>query len=117
MSETVHAVSIPAQRSPTFDPPPEEFTREVAIRELRNAGRVIETLADAGKVGKVTSGGRVVGWLVPVDPVQRRVDELVAQGRLSDPPTGSLSDIEPLPARKDVPPLSETLRQMRDESS
>ncbi|MGH3775193.1 MAG: hypothetical protein ACRDRR_05555 [Pseudonocardiaceae bacterium] len=41
---------------------PQREEREVGIRELRNAGKVVADLAGAGAVGRVTSGGRLVGW-------------------------------------------------------
>lgn len=44
---------IPAARRPQ---------REVGIRELRNAGKVVADLAGAGAIGRVTSGGRPIRW-------------------------------------------------------
>lgn len=100
-------VSVPAQR---------HVEREIAIRELRNAGRVMAELAAAGAVGRVTSGGRLVGWLVPATPDEQRVEELVAAGKLRPPARhGGLAGLHPLPPRTDVPPLGETLQRMRDE--
>jgi antitoxin (DNA-binding transcriptional repressor) of toxin-antitoxin stability system len=64
---------IPAARWPQ---------RAVGIRELRNAGRVVADLAGAGVVGRVTSGGRLVGWLIPATPAEQRADELEARGKL-----------------------------------
>lgn len=96
-------------------PRPRQAEREVGIRELRNAGKVMAELAAAGAVGRVTSDGRLVGWLVPAGEDEQRTEELIARGRLSRParpggPTGR----RPLPARSDVPPLSDTLRALRD---
>ncbi|MDQ2709571.1 MAG: type II toxin-antitoxin system prevent-host-death family antitoxin [Actinomycetota bacterium] len=90
--------------------------REIAIRELRNAGKVLAELADTGAVGKVTSGGRLVGWLVPASPEERRMEELIAEGVLirAERP-GGLAGRRPLPPRTDGRSLSETLLQMRDE--
>jgi len=62
---------IPAARRPE---------REIGIRELRNAGKVVADLAGAGAVGRVTSSGRLVGWLVPATPPEQRADELEARG-------------------------------------
>lgn len=63
---------------------------EVGIRELRNAGRVLAELVAAGAVGRVTSGGRLVGGLVPATPDELRAQELVAQGKLRPgPPAAS----------------------------
>lgn len=98
-------VVVPAQRV---------AEQEVAIRELRNAGKVIAELAAAGAVGKVTSGGRLVGWLVPATPAEQRIEELTAQGRVHPPERpGGLAGWQPLPRRTDVPLLSEALEQMR----
>lgn len=71
-------------------------------------------LVAAGAVGRVTSGGRLVGWLVPADDDEQQAEDLIARGRLSRPvrpggPAGRL----PLPARTDVPLQSETLHDLR----
>lgn len=58
---------VPAARRPEC---------EIGIRELRDAGRVAAELAGAGAVGRVTSGGRLVGWMVPAISAERRADEL-----------------------------------------
>ncbi len=89
--------------------------REVGIRELRNAGKVVADLAGAGAVGRVTSGGRLVGWLVPATPAEQRADELEARGKLRPGRSGGLADRRPLPRRADTPPLSATLEQLRHE--
>lgn len=89
--------------------------REVGIRELRNAGKVMADLVAAGAIGRVTSGGRLVGWLIPVSDDEQRAEDLVARGRLSRPVRpGNLTGRRPLPARADVPPLSHTLLELRD---
>lgn len=89
--------------------------REVGIRELRNAGKVMADLVAAGAIGRVTSGGRLVGWLIPVSDDEQRAEDLVARGRLSRPVRpGGLTGRRPLPARADVPPLSTTLLELRD---
>jgi len=96
---------VPAQRG---------AEQEIAIRELRNAGKVIAELAAAGAVGRVTSGGRLVGWLVPATSAQQRVEELTAQGRLRPAEKrGGLAGRGPRPRRAHLPPLSETLEHMR----
>lgn len=107
MTDVTEDVSVPTQR---------RVEREIAIRELRNAGKVMAELAAAGAVGRVTSGGRLVGWLVPASEADRRADQLVAEGRLrpADRP-GGLAGRRPLPRRIGVPSMSDTLEQMRDE--
>lgn len=97
---------IPAARRPQ---------REVGIRELRNAGKVVADLAGAGAVGRVTSGGQLVGWLVPATPAEQRADELEARGKLRPGRSGGLTGRRPLPRRADTPPLSATLGQLRRE--
>ncbi|WP_156935120.1 hypothetical protein [Pseudonocardia spinosispora] len=90
--------------------------REVTVRELRNAGKVIAELAAAGAVGKVTSGGRLVGWLVPATSAGQRIEELTARGLVHPPErSGGLAGRQPRPRRTDVPLLSETLEQVRGE--
>ena len=100
-------VSVPAQR---------HGERDVAIRELRNAGKVLAELAAVGAVGRVTSGGRLVGWLVPASEAERQVEELVAEGRMTRATRpGGLAGRRPRPRRTDTPLLSATLELMRDE--
>jgi hypothetical protein len=94
-------------------PEPRRPEREVGIRELRNAGRVVAELAAAGAIGRVTSGGVLVGWLVPASPADQRVEELVAQGRLRLGRPGGLAGRRARPRRQEVPPLSETLDELR----
>jgi hypothetical protein len=107
MSVVSDGVSVPEPRRPE---------REVAIRELRNAGKVVAELAAAGAVGRVTSGGRLVGWLLPASSEEELVEELTARGRLVPAARpGGLAGRRPLPRRSDVPPLGETLERMRAE--
>jgi len=89
--------------------------RDVGIRELRNVGKVVADLVEAGAVGRVTSGGRLVGWLVPATPAEQRADELEARGKLRRGRSGGLAGRRPLPRRADTPPLSTTLEQLRRE--
>jgi hypothetical protein len=85
----------------------------VRIREFRNAGSVISELATAGAIGRVTNGGRLVGWLVPATPSEQRAEELHAQGRLHRGRLGGLTGHRPLPRRTDTVPLSHTLDEQR----
>ncbi|MDN5917287.1 MAG: hypothetical protein L0I76_19670 [Pseudonocardia sp.] len=96
-------------------PEPRDPEREVGIRELRNAGKILAELSAAGQTGRVTSGGHLVGWLVPASDEERRVEELVAGGVLVPPRRrGGLAGRRPLPRRTDVPPLSEALEHLRE---
>lgn len=98
-------MTVPEQRRPE---------REIGIRELRNAGKVVAELAAAGAVGRVTSGGRLVGWLVPASPDEQQVEELAAQGRVKPGRRGGLAGRRPLRRRSNVPPLSEALQDLRN---
>ncbi len=96
-------------------PHPRRAEHEVGIRELRNAGKVMADLVAAGAIGRVTSGGRLVGWLIPVSDDEQRAEDLIARGRLSRPTrAGRLTGHRPSAARSDLPPLSETLLELRD---
>lgn len=97
-------MSVPQQR---------RAEREIGIRELRNAGKVVAELVEAGEIGRVTSGGRLVGWLVPATPEEQRAEELIAQGKLRPGRKGGLIGRRPRPRRAGVPPLSATLDQLR----
>jgi antitoxin (DNA-binding transcriptional repressor) of toxin-antitoxin stability system len=94
-------------------PIPRRPEREIAIRELRNAGSVISELASTGVIGRVTNGGRLVGWLIPATPSEQRAEELHAQGRLRRGYPRGLAGHRPLPRRTDVAPLSRTLDEQR----
>jgi len=98
--------SVPTARRPE---------REVGIRELRNAGKVVAELAGAGAIGRVTSGGRLVGWLIPATSDEQRAEELVAQGKLRLGRSGGLTGRRPLPPRTDMQPLSRALDDLRRE--
>lgn len=96
-------------------PGPRRAEREVGIRELRNAGKVMSELVEAGAIGRVTSGGRLVGWLIPANDDEQRAEDLIAHGRLTRPArAGGLTGRRPLPARTDVRSLSDTLLELRD---
>ncbi|MDQ3988490.1 MAG: hypothetical protein M3291_04705 [Actinomycetota bacterium] len=72
-------------------------------------------LAGAGAIGRVTSGGRLVGWLIPATPEEQRAQDLVAQGKLRLGRPGGLAGRRPLPTRTDMPPLSRALDDLRRE--
>lgn len=96
-------------------PRPRPAEHEVGIRELRNAGKVMAELVAAGAIGRVTSGGHLVGWLIPATDDEQRAEDLIANGRLSRPVRASgRTGQRPLPARSDVPPLTDTLLALRD---
>jgi hypothetical protein len=43
---------------------------------------VVAEFSGAGAIGQVTSGGRLVGWLIPATSDKRHAEEIVAQGKL-----------------------------------
>ena len=88
-------------------------TLEISICELRNADGVISELASTGATGRVTSGGRLVGWLVPATPSEQRAEELHVQGRLRYGRPGGLAGQRPLPHRTNVEPLTHALDEQR----
>lgn len=100
----------PSPRQPKWA---DRLEREIRIRELRNAGSVISELASAGAIGRVTSDGRLVGWLLPATPSEQRAEELRAQGRLRSGRPGGLAGHRPPPRRTDTEPLSRTLDEQR----
>jgi len=81
-------------------------------REWSHAG---DELAAAGAVGRVTNGGRLVGWLIPATKDEERAEELIASGRLRPGRRSGHVGRRRLPRRTDGPALSETLEQMRNE--
>lgn len=96
-------------------PVPRRAEQEIAIRELRNAGKVVAELAAAGAIGRVTSDGRLVGWLLPASRDEQRAEELIAAGKLRPGRRGGLAGRRPRPRRSDVAPLSMTLAELRGE--
>lgn len=97
--------------------PMQREERDVGIRELRNAGKVMADLAQAGAVGRVTSGGRLVGWLLPATSDEQRIEDLATTGRLVRGRRGGLTGRRPLPRRADQQPVSAALQALRDEES
>jgi len=65
----------------------------------------VSELAAAGAVGRVTSDGRLVGWLIPASADEQRAEELIAQGKLRPGRPGGLAERTPRPRRTDVPAL------------
>ena len=84
----------------------------IGIRELRqNASRYLRRVA-SGETIEITDRGHPVARLIPV--LRSRVDQLVADGRMTAA-SGSVDDLPPpLPAKPDGPTLSEILREMRE---
>jgi prevent-host-death family protein len=88
----------------------------IGIRELRqNASRYV-AMAKAGKRVPVTERGKLVAYLVPADErTMTTFERMVAAGQVRLA-TGDWRDLPPpLPAEPGERPLSEVLREMRDE--
>lgn len=86
---------------------------QVGLRELRHHASEYVRRAEAGERIAVTDHGRVVAEIVPPQNGTSSLrDQLVANGELLRGRGGRLP--EPLPATSGTP-ISEVLRQMRDE--
>lgn len=92
-------------------------TASVGVRELRQNLSVYLDRVKAGETLEVTEHGRPVARLGPNPPTKLSIlDQMIADGRVT-PATRSHKDTPPPPPdpSPDQPPLSEILRQMRDE--
>lgn len=88
----------------------------IGIRELRqNASRYV-AMAKAGKRVPVTERGKLVAYLVPAEEATMTTyQRMVAAGQVTRA-TGDWRDMAPpLPAEPGERPLSDVLREMRDE--
>ncbi len=83
----------------------------VGIRELRqNASAVLRRVV-AGETVEVTDRGHPIARIVPLH-AERTLDQLVAEGRASEP-HGDLLALEPVAAAKGEPRLSDVLTAVR----
>ncbi len=90
----------------------------IGIRELRqNASRYV-AMAKAGQRIPVTERGTLVAYLVPAEEPRSVFRQMVAAGQVRLA-TGDIRDYlrdhPPLPAEPGERPLSEVVREMRDE--
>ena len=87
--------------------------KAIGVRELRQRASEYLRLVETGRTLEVTTRGRRVAMLVPVQRVGRR-DVLIAQGRLV-PGAGDLLALgPPLRVARGVPSPGEILRRARD---
>jgi prevent-host-death family protein len=89
----------------------------IGIRELRQHASVYVDLARKGHTVDITNRGTLVARLVPAHPPDSPLERLIAAGliRPAEEP-GNVLAIDPAPpAPPGRPPVSETLRQMREE--
>jgi prevent-host-death family protein len=85
----------------------------VGIRALKQNASAVVAEAAAGDVVVITDRGRPVAMLVPYKG--SRIQALIDAG-LATAPTRSLRDLPPpAPRRRGERPLTEVLREMRDE--
>jgi prevent-host-death family protein len=92
-----------------------EEAERIGIRELRQHASRYVAMAKAGKRVPVTERGKLVAYLVPAKEPGTTFERMVAAGRVRLA-VGDLMDLLPAPpAPPGSTPLSETLRQMRDE--
>lgn len=91
--------------------------REIGVRELRRPDKVVAALAESGAVGRITSEGRLVGWLMPPSEEDKRLEELTAAGRLRGARARGLAGRRPLPRRDGAAPLGQSLEQLRHEDA
>lgn len=88
----------------------------VGIRELRqNLSVYVKRVREEGRAFEVTERGEPVARLTPLEgrPMSR-IEQMIADGRIT-PPVREWSEIpEPLPGRRGKP-LSQILQEMRDE--
>lgn len=87
----------------------------IGIRELRqHASRYVQMAKDGQRVA-VTERGVLVAYLVPSTDQATLVERMIAAGEY-EPAAGSMLDLlPPPPAPAGVRPLSEVVREMRDE--
>jgi prevent-host-death family protein len=83
----------------------------VGIRELRQNASAVLRMVVAGETVEVTDHGHPIARIVPLH-VERTLDQLVAEGRASAA-QGDLLALEPVPAVKGEPRLSDVLAGMR----
>lgn len=90
----------------------------IGIRELRQHASRYVAMAKQGKRVPVTERGELVAYLVPAHEPSTTFERLVAAGQVRLA-RGSLHEtlaaLEPLKAEPGEKPLSEVLREMRDE--
>jgi len=87
----------------------------IGIRELRQHASRYVAMAKAGKRIAVTDRGKLVAYLVPAEEPESVFEQLVAAGQVQRA-TGNLLDLPPLPpAEPGERPLSDVVREMRDE--
>lgn len=90
----------------------------VGIRQLRqNLSVYVKRVREDGRAYEVTERGEPVARLTPLEDVPgSRIERMVAEGRITPAAEDLVSLPPPLPALKGKP-LSQILREMRDEEA
>jgi prevent-host-death family protein len=92
------------------------MTTRIPIRQLqRHASELLDRVA-AGETLEITRNGQLVGVIVPPDPRQQVIDELLAEGFLTPEQLvkPGLAGIKPLDMELSTS-LSDALRELREE--
>jgi len=94
---------------------PSKKTERVGIRELRqNLSVYVKRVREEGRAYEVTERGEPVARLTPLDDrPPSLIGQMIADGRITEA-TRSIKDLPP-PVKLPGRPLSEILKQMRDE--
>lgn len=90
------------------------MSAQVGIRELQQHASGVIARVKAGESIEITERGRLVAVVSPPSVAETKREELLASGVLTAG-KGGLAGWNPLPARPDVPALSEVLNRMRNE--
>lgn len=95
---------------------PAHNAESIGIRELRQHASRYVAMAKAGQRVPVTERGKLVAYLVPAEVPTSTFQRMVAAGQVRRGNGRGISDLLPIPpAPPGAKPLSETLREMRDE--
>ena len=95
---------------------PDREPESIGIRELRQHASRYVAMAKAGQRVPVTERGTLVAYLVPAEEPTSMFERMVAAGQVRRGNGRGIADLLPIPpAPPGAKPLSETLREMRDE--
>ena len=87
----------------------------IGIRELRQHASRYVAMAKAGRRVPVTDRGELVAYLVPAHEPRTTFEQMVAAGQARAATGDLMGLLPPPPAEPGDEPLSQTLREMRDE--
>jgi prevent-host-death family protein len=87
----------------------------IPIRELNQQTSAIVARAQRGETLAITSNGRVVARLVPVEPATFFLDQLVLEGRATAPTVTGPVTMPPVPHGDPMVNVADELAAARDE--